>query len=126
MLNDAVRSALTVEGPAAFVTTGKDGPHLVATWQSYLEVIGDSTLAFPAGGYIVTEANLKAGSSVQMVVGSKSAPGGGIGFRLTGTAELQYGNALHEQLKKKYPWCRAAVVMRVTGVEQILGKPAAR
>jgi hypothetical protein len=113
---------LGTEGSATFVTNGPEGPHLVATWQSYLDVVDDETLAFPAGGYRVTEANLERDPSVQMVIADKRSPvGPAIGFRLMGTAELQSGQALHERLKTKHPWCRGVVVMRVTSVERILG-----
>ena len=122
MLDSTIFAVLEAEGSATFVTNGPDGPHLVATWQSYLEAIDDATLVFPAGGYRVTQSNLELNPSLQMVIGSKGSPSGpAIGFRLTGMAELQSGNALHERLKAKYPWCRAAVVMRVTDVERILG-----
>ena len=122
MLDAPVRAVLDAEGSATFVTMGPEGPHLVATWQSYLDVIDDETLAFPAGGYRLTEANLQRDPSVQMVIGSKGGPGGkALGFRLTGTAELRAGTGLHERLKEKHPWCRAAVVMHVAQVEKILG-----
>ncbi len=122
MLDATVCAVLEAEGPATFVTNGPDGPHLVATWQSYLEAIDDATLVFPAGGYRVTQANLEQNPWIQMVIGSKGGSSGfALGFRLTGTAELQSGHALHERLRAKYPWCRAAVVMRVTDVERILG-----
>lgn len=122
MLDATVRAVLETEGSATFVTMGPEGPHLVATWQSYLDVIDDHTLAFPAGGYRATEANLQRDPTVQMVIGSKGGPSGAaIGFRLSGTAELRSGEALHERLKAAFPWCRAAVVMHVAKVERVLG-----
>jgi len=122
MLDSTIRAVLESEGSATFVTNGPEGPHLVATWQSYLDVLDDETLAFPVGGYRATEANLKRDPSVQMVIADKRGPAGpAIGFRLTGTAEVQSGHALHERLKAKYPWCRGVVVMRVKHVERILG-----
>lgn len=122
MINSAVRAAFSAEGPATFFTTGPEGPHLVATWQSYLQVLDETTLVFPAGGYRVTEANLKAGSPVQMVIGSRGGEAGsGSGFRLTGTARLESGTPIHQALRAKFPWCRAAVVFRVEGAERILG-----
>ena len=51
MIPDRLKAAIKGEGSAAFVTQGPDGPHLVATWNSYLELVGDDTLEFPAGGY---------------------------------------------------------------------------
>ncbi len=119
MITDAIRTVLNHEGPAAFVTEGPGGPHLVATWQSYLRVLDDATLAFPAGGYRRTEENLRAGSGVQMIIGAKQPSG--IGFRLTGRAELVTGGPVHTKLKQDFPWCRAAVVLHVTAVEKVLG-----
>ncbi|HEY3366321.1 MAG TPA: pyridoxamine 5'-phosphate oxidase family protein [Symbiobacteriaceae bacterium] len=123
MINAAVRSVLATEGPATFMTVGEGGPHLVATWQSYLDLLDDTTIAFPAGGFFVTEANLKAGSTMQMVVGAKTGTLSGKpqGYRISGTAEVQTGTEIHQRVKAKFPWCRAAVVMRVTGVEKIHG-----
>jgi hypothetical protein len=122
LLDETVRAVLGSEGSATFVTNGLDGPHLVATWQSYLEVLDDETLIFPAGGYRATESNLARDATVQMIIADKRGPQGpAIGFRLTGTAELQQDHALHGRLKVNYPWCRGVVVMRVKKVERILG-----
>jgi hypothetical protein len=83
----------------------------------------DHTILIPAGGYRQTEANLKAGSPVQKVLGAKGEVLGGkaLGFRLTGTAEIQSGTDLHERVKARFPWCRGALVMKVTKVEKIQG-----
>ncbi len=122
MLDATIQTVLETEGSATFVTQGPEGPHLVATWQSYLERLDERTLVFPAGGYRVTEANLARNPAVQMVLGSRcGAHGSGVGFRLSGTAEVQAGTVLHTRLQQKHPWCRAAVVLRVMKVERILG-----
>ncbi len=120
MIPDALRRALAQEGSAAFVTEGPAGPHLVATWNSYVELVDDATLIFPAGGYHRTEQNLRSGSAVQMIVGGHVPEG--VGFRLTGRAELEVDTPHHARLKRRFPWARAAVVLRVNGVEQVLGK----
>ena len=120
MIPDRLRAALRQEGPAAFVTQGPKGPHLVATWNSYIDVLGADTLVFPAGGYRQTEENLRNGSAVQMIVGGHVPEG--IGFRLTGRADLEVGTPNHERVKQRFPWSRAAVVLRVSSVEQVLGK----
>lgn len=119
VISDELRAALTQEGSAAFVTQGPGGPHLVATWNSYLRVLDDRTIAFPAGGYRRTEENIRSGSEVQMILGAKNPKG--IGFRLSGRAEFQVNTPVHERLKADYPWCRAAVQLRVTKVEKVLG-----
>jgi hypothetical protein len=120
MIPDRLKAALRGEGSAAFVTHGPDGPHLVATWNSYIDVLGADTLLFPAGGYRRTEENLRSGSPVQMIVGGHVPTA--IGYRLTGRAELEVGTPNHQRLKQRFPWARAAVVFRVGAVEQVLGK----
>lgn len=119
MISETIRSVLAHEGPAAWVTQGPEGPHLVATWNSYLQVLDDRTLVFPAGGYRKTEQNLKSGSGAQMIIGAKEPTG--IGFLLTGRAELEVDSPVHAQLRTRFPWCRAAVVFRVAQVEKVLG-----
>lgn len=49
MMDALVQAVLAHEGSAALVTTGPGGPHLVATWNSYILVVDEATLAFPAG-----------------------------------------------------------------------------
>lgn len=119
MIPAELRAALAQEGSAAFVTQGPGGPHLVATWNSYLRVLDDETIAFPAGGYRVTEENVRGGSGVQMILGAKSPRA--VGFRLTGRAEFQVDTPVHAQLKAAFPWCRAAVLLHVAQVEKVLG-----
>ncbi|HYG59863.1 MAG TPA: pyridoxamine 5'-phosphate oxidase family protein [Symbiobacteriaceae bacterium] len=121
MIHDAVKAVLSQESSAALVTSGPNGPHLVATWNSYIEILTDDTIAFPAGGMKQTQANVEAGSPVQMIIGSRDQAGNGSGYRLAGQAEFQAGTAIHDQLKKRFPWCRAAVVMRISQVEKVLG-----
>jgi hypothetical protein len=120
MFPERLKAALKQEGSAAFVTQGPAGPHLVATWNSYIEVVDASTLVFPAGGYRTTEANLRSGSPVQMIIGGHLPEG--VGFRLTGMADLEVGTPHHARLQQRFPWSRAAVVFHVRGVEQVLGK----
>lgn len=122
MIPELLKAALHEEGSAAFVTVGPAGPHLVATWNSYIEVDGDA-LVFPAGGYRRTEENLRHGSPVQMIVGGH-APAG-VGFRLSGRAELEVDGPRHARVRQRFPWARAAVVLHVTGVEQVLGRGGA-
>ncbi len=74
----------------------------------------------PAGGYRKTEENLARGSPVQMIVGGHLPRA--IGFRLTGRAALETGTPNHERVRRRFPWARAAVVLRVDSVEQVLGK----
>ena len=45
----------------------------------------------------------------------------GVGFRVTGRAALEVGTPHHARLKQRFPWARAAVVVHVSGIEQVLG-----
>ncbi|HLN62838.1 MAG TPA: pyridoxamine 5'-phosphate oxidase family protein [Symbiobacteriaceae bacterium] len=121
MIDDAVKAVLSREGSAALVTSGAAGPHLVATWNSYITLLADDALAFPAGGMRTTQANVEAGNPVQLIIGSKDETGKGAGFRLTGRAEFRTGTPVHDRLKERFPWCRAAVVMRLEKIEKVLG-----
>lgn len=121
LINDEVKAVLSRESSAALVTVGVDGPHLVATWNSYIEVLSDDTFAFPAGGMNHTQANIAKGSHVEMIIGSRDESGKGLGFRLAGRADFQVGTPVHEHLKERFPWCRAAVVVKFEEVEKVLG-----
>ncbi|ABC83297.1 FMN-binding pyridoxamine 5'-phosphate oxidase-related protein [Anaeromyxobacter dehalogenans 2CP-C] len=120
MITDRLKAALREEGSAAFLTEGPRGPHLVATWNSYIHVVDDATLVFPAGGYRETETNVRSGSRVQMIIGGHVPEG--VGFRLTGRAELEVDTPHHALIRQRFPWARAAVVLHVSEVEQVLGK----
>ena len=120
MIPDAMKAVLAQEGSAAFVTQGPAGIHLVATWNSYIDVVDDGTLVFPAGGYRKTQENLRHDSTVQMILGGRIPDG--VGFRLTGRAEIEVDTPRHARLRARFPWSRAAVVLHVASVEQVLGK----
>jgi hypothetical protein len=119
MIPEKLKAVLAQEGSAAFVTQGHAGCHLVATWNSYLEIVDENTLVFPAGGFRATEANVRQNPGVQLIVGARIPDG--VGFRVRGTAEFQVDTPYHARMKARFPWCRAAVVLHVRSVEQVLG-----
>ena len=47
------------DGVVAIATLGKDGPHMVNTWNSYLRISADGRLFIPAGYMHKTEANIR-------------------------------------------------------------------
>lgn len=121
-MDPLISEVLNTEGPATFVTVSADGPHVVATWNTYLEEEDDKFLV-PVGGYHKTEANLKADSRLVMLIGSKKAPGKrgpGTGFRLTGSAEINSSGELFERIKQRFPWARAVLVFKIEKSEQLL------
>lgn len=123
VLKDSVLEVLQHEGPVALVTNSDQGPHLVATWASYIEIVDDTQLAIPAGGYRQTEQNLEAGSPVQMLVASrdvKGSSGAGTGFRLTGHGAMVTEGDIYEQIHDCFNWARAALVINVDEIEQLI------
>lgn len=110
----------------ALATCWKDRPHMVATWTDFISVVdqnGKKYLAIPAGGYSHTEENLKENSSIQVLFGSKKLEGKsgmGSGFRVSGTGEILESGEIFDMVKSKFSWARAALVIVVDKVEQLL------
>lgn len=123
MLSGTIKDILANEGAASFTTLGPEGQHMAATWNSYIRIIGNSELLIPAGSLYKTEENCKNGSAIQMIVASRSIKGihgDGAGFLLTGTAEFEDHGPRFEQMKRDFPWCRAAMLLRISEVKQLL------
>jgi hypothetical protein len=121
--NPKLLEVLKKDGVIAIATDGKEGAHLVATWNNFVKVIDDKTLAIPAGGYNKTQKNVEAGSMVQLMIGSKEvegSKGSGTGFRVTATGSFQTEGQSYQVLKESYPWARAAFVLKVEKVECLM------
>lgn len=106
----------------AIATIGPDGPHVVATWSEYIRTLwseGD-TLLIPVGSMHKTEANLQRDSRVELLCGTRQvqgARGPGKGCAIVGRAELQTDGPHFATVKAKFPWARAALVVRAEKVE---------
>lgn len=123
MIPEKLSEILKHEGVAAIATQGEDGPHLVATWNSYLQFTDDGKLLYPAGGMNVTEENIKKNNHLQMTVGSKEVAGfhgPGAGFRIEGMAVFLTSGANYEMMKQKFPWERAVVEITIDSITQTL------
>jgi len=124
MLPDNFLRVLQHEGVVAIATQGRDGrPHLINTWNSYVQITDDGHLLVPAGGMHTTEANVSANHIVLLTAGSREVEGRngrGTGFLLTGTAEFLSAGADFELIKAKFPWARAALKMSITEITQTL------
>jgi hypothetical protein len=102
----------------AIATTGSDGPHLAATWGDYVRALGvqDDVILIPAGGLQTTEANLAADPRIELLFASRDVQGsrgGGQGCRLRGRGEFQASGPAADAVKARFPWARAALVVRV-------------
>ncbi|MGI6093235.1 MAG: pyridoxamine 5'-phosphate oxidase family protein [Veillonellaceae bacterium] len=122
MLPEKFHQILKHEGVVAIATQGSDGPHLVNSWNSYIEVAGDKLL-IPAGYMNETEDNIAKNNKVQLTVGSKEVEGfngPGTGFLVKGTAKFIKSGAEYEAMKKRFPWIRAVLEVTVDNANQTL------
>ena len=46
---EKLREVLKKDGVVAIATLGKDGPHMVNTWNSYVRLTDDGRMLIPAG-----------------------------------------------------------------------------
>ncbi len=111
------------EGPASFTTAGSDGPHMAATWNSYIEVAADAAIIIPVGSLEKTEENIKAGSKLQMIIASKDVKGTqgpGAGFLLKGSAEFKKTGIEFERIRSRFPWARAIMIFNIEEEKQLI------
>ncbi|MDP4107133.1 MAG: pyridoxamine 5'-phosphate oxidase family protein [Bacillota bacterium] len=123
MMPEKFLEVLTYEGVASIVTQGHGEPHLVCTWNSYIQVLDNGKLLYPAGGMNATEVNLEKNNKIQMAVGSKEVDGfhgPGTGFRIEGTAAFIKSGPEFEVINQKFPCSRAAFEITVDSITQTL------
>ena len=110
-------------GVVAIATQGEDGPHLVNTWNNYIQITDGGRLVIPAGYMHETEANLARDNRVLMTLGSPDVAGKlgpGTGLLIKGTAAFVASGPDFEVIKAKFEWARAALVVTVESVTQTL------
>jgi hypothetical protein len=123
MLPEKLTEILQYKSPVGIATQGPDGPHLVNTWNSYIEVTDADTLLIPMGYMSTTEANLKQDPRVLITVASSEVVGTmgpGAGFLITGTAKVETSGAGLDLLKSKFAWARAAMEVTIVEAKQTL------
>jgi len=106
----------------AIVTSGDDGAHTVGTWGDYARTLGvdGEEVRIPAWGYHKTEENIRKGSPVDLMIGSKTIqrPSGklGQGCKLSGKGEIQTSGSLAELTKKTFPGSRGVLIVTIEKV----------
>ncbi len=124
MLPEKLLQVLKHEGVVAIATQGTDGrPHLVNTWNSYVQITAEEHLLLPVGGMNRTEKNVSENNALLLSMGSREVEGRrgpGTGFLITGTAEFLSTGSEFETVKNKYPWARAALKVSIEDVTQTL------
>jgi hypothetical protein len=121
MIPEKLREVMKQDGVVAIATVGKDGPHMVNTWNSYLRTTEDGRLLIPAGYMHRTEANIAFNPEVLITLGSskvKGLHGPGAGFLLKGRAAFITSGPDFDLLKSKFEWLRATVAVSIDSVTQ--------
>ena len=125
MLNEKLLEVLShpADGEVAIVTQGIDGPHVVNTWNSYVNVTPDGKLLIPASRMNKTEKNAEGDHRVKLTIGSREVQGTrkkGTGFLITGTAKFLKDGPEFNMMKEKFSWARAVLKITIDTAEQTL------
>lgn len=125
MLNEKLLEILShpADGEVAIVTQGTDGPHVVNTWNSYVNITSDGRMLIPVGGMDKTEKNIVENQLVKLTIGSREVQGlnyKGAGFLITGTAGFAKDGPEFNLIKAKFSWVRAVLEITIETVIQTL------
>jgi len=125
MLNEKLLEVLShpADGEVAIVTQGIDGPHVVNTWNSYVNITPDGRMLIPAGSMNKTEINIENNHLVKLTIGSREVQGlsnRGTGFLITGTAKFVKDGPRFNMIKEKFSWARAALEITIITAVQTL------
>ena len=120
-LDPGAREVLEATEFVTIVTSGPDGPHVVATWGDYVRQLGldGERLLVPAGFFQHTEENLGRDPRIQLLVASRRAEGTrgpGQGCLIEGTGSIVTSGEEADLVKDKFPWARGALVVAVEKV----------
>lgn len=121
MIPEKLKEILKNTGVAAIATLGKDGPHLVNTWNNYIKISADGRLLIPAGYMNRTEANVAYNDKVLITLNSRRVTGNhgpGAGFLIKGTASFITSGPDYDLLKAKFDWIRATLAVTIDSAEQ--------
>lgn len=123
MFPEKLLEVLKHPGIVAIATQGDDGPHLVNSWNNYIQLPDDRRLVIPVGFMHKTEANIAKSNRVLLTIGSHEVQGKlgpGTGFLIKGTAAFSSSGPEFEAVKGRFAWARAALVVSVDSVEQTI------
>jgi predicted pyridoxine 5'-phosphate oxidase superfamily flavin-nucleotide-binding protein len=122
-LPETLLEVLKQDGVVAIATLGKDGPHMVNTWNSYIRLTEDGRILIPAGYMQQTEANVTFNNQVLVTLGSAKVAGRhgpGTGFLIKGKAAFITSGPDFEVLKSKFAWARATLAITPDSIDQTL------
>lgn len=125
MLNEKLKEVLThpADGAISIVTQGVNEPHVVNSWNSYVNVTPEGKWLIPVGGMNDTEKNIERNNQVKLTVASREVQGKmykGTGFLIKGTAKFVKDGSDFTMMKEKFPWARAVLEITIASAEQTL------
>lgn len=123
MIPEKMREVLRQDGVVAIATLGEEGPHLVNTWNSYIQVTSDERLLIPVGYMHRTETNIAFNTQVLITLGSSKVAGNmgpGTGFLIKGKAVITHSGADFDLIKAKFSWARAVMEVAIASATQTL------
>ena len=123
MLPEKLMQVLQHDGVVAIATQGENGPHLVNTWNTYIQVTPEESFLVPAGYMNKTEDNINRDNRVLVTVGAREVEGfhgTGTGFLIEGKATFHKAGAPFDMIKEKFPWARAALEIKIDSATQTL------
>lgn len=121
MIPEKLQEILKTDGVVAIATLGKDGPHMVNTWNSYIRISPEGRMLIPAGYMHKTEENIKYNPEVLITLGSskvKGLHGTGAGFLIKGKAAFVTSGPDYDALKSTFSWLRATLTVTIDSATQ--------
>lgn len=125
MLNKKLVEVLSheVDGAITVVSQGLSDPHLANTWNSYVEIVEDSKLLIPVGGFKKTEKNLLNNNKLKLSICNREVQGynsKGTGLIVEGKGEFLKSGTHFDLMKEKFPWIRAVLSVTIDSIKQTL------
>lgn len=123
MLTEKFFEVIAKEGVVSIVSWGNEEPHVVNTWNSYVNITEDGRLLIPAAGMRKTQKNVGVNNKVKLTLGSKEVMGYkymGTGFLLEGTANFVESGSEFEMMKEKFPFLNRVLEVTITSLKQTL------
>jgi predicted pyridoxine 5'-phosphate oxidase superfamily flavin-nucleotide-binding protein len=121
MIPEKLQEILKTDGVVAIATLGKDGQHMVNTWNSYIRISPEGRMLIPAGYMHKTEENIKHNPEVLITLGSGKViglHGPGAGFLIKGKAAFVTSGPDYDLLKSKFSWLRATLAVTIDSATQ--------
>lgn len=104
------------------IITDCNHPSVVNTWSHYIEIVDNKTMLIPAAGMHSIQNDLeKKDCQLILTFGShqkSGSTGPGRGYHVHATGEFVTSGKYFDNMKAKFPWIRAVLVIHVLDVEQ--------